>query len=176
NRGTEWWINTAKKVLPMLNNNEIEILETEITYQQQHDTSNLPKGIIHADMFRDNIMFTGNKLTGIIDFYYACNDILLYDIAVTVNDWCNNEAGCLDEDKTLAFIRAYHEKRSLTETEHAMWPVMLRAGALRFWLSRLQDKYFPRDGELTHIKDPDVFKNILLYHRNHETLILRLWP
>lgn len=175
-RGPHWWVETSKKVSSKLDDDELMMLEDEIKFQKQHDRSDLPTGVIHADAFRDNVMFTDNKLTGIIDFYYACNYVLLYDIAVTVNDWCSMADGSLDKEKTLAFVRAYHEQRPLSEQEHTMWPVMLRAGALRFWLSRLYDMHFPRDGELTHTKNPDVFKNILLYHRNHEALILKLWP
>ena len=175
-RGLKWWVETSKKVSSKLSDDELKMLENEIEFQKLHDRSDLPTGIIHADMFRDNVMFTDNTLTGIIDFYYACNDVLLYDIAVTVNDWCSTEDGSLDEEKTIAFVRAYHEKRPLSEQEHSMWPVMLRAGALRFWLSRLHDLHFPRDGELTHTKNPDAFKNILLHHREHKSLILKLWP
>jgi len=175
-RGPHWWVETSKQVSSKLNDDELHMLQDEIKFQKQHDRSDLPTGIIHADMFRDNVMFTENELTGIIDFYYACNDVLLYDVAVTVNDWCGKEDGSLDEEKTLAFISAYHHQRPLTEKEHAMWPVMLRAGALRFWLSRLYDMHFPRDGELTHTKNPDAFKHILQDRREHESFILKLWP
>ena len=175
-RGPKWWVETSKKVSSKLSDGDLRMLEDEIEFQKQHDRSDLPTGIIHADMFRDNVMFTDNELTGIIDFYYACNDVLLYDIAVTVNDWCGKEDGSLDEEKTIAFVRAYHEQRPLSEQEHVMWVVMLRAGALRFWLSRLHDLHFPRDGELTHTKNPDAFKNILLHRCEHESLILKLWP
>jgi len=106
-------------------------------------------------------MFKDQALTGIIDFYYACNDSLLYDLAVTVNDWCSNEAGELNMDCYNALIKAYQAVREFHPQESKLWPYMLRAAALRFWLSRLQDKIFPKDGEITHIKDPDAFKNIL---------------
>jgi len=80
---------------------------------------------------------------------------------VTVNDWCTDAEGELDAPRLDAFLDAYCRERTFTPAEHAAWPVMLRAAALRFWLSRLQDKHFPREGELTHIKDPDVFRRIL---------------
>ena len=160
-RGPHWWAETAEKVLPRLAPDETRLLEAELAFQRRHAHDNLPQGVIHADLFRDNALFVDDHLTGIIDFYYACNDVLLYDVAVTVNDWCTTGAGELDTLRLDAFLEAYRRERTFTVAEHAAWPVMLRAAALRFWLSRLQDKLFPREGELTHIKDPDVFRHIL---------------
>ncbi len=160
-RGPHWWAETAAKVLPRLAPDEARLLEAELAFQRRHAHDTLPRGVIHADLFRDNALFTGDRLTGIIDFYYACNDVLLYDVAVTVNDWCTTGSGELDPPRLAAFLDAYREARAFTPAEHDAWPVMLRAAALRFWLSRLQDKLFPREGELTHIKDPDVFRRIL---------------
>ena len=176
NRGPHWWIITAELVMPKLGRDDVYLLENEINYQKQHAHDALPQGVIHADLFRDNVMFTDNELTGIIDFYYACNDVLLYDIAVTINDWCSNSDGSLDEVRAIAFLRAYNNERKLTDSEHKAWPVMLRAGALRFWLSRLKDMHFPRDGELTHTKNPDIFKQILLDRIQRENSISSLWP
>ena len=96
-------------------------------------------------------------------------------MAVTVNDWCSNADGSLDEEKLLAMLSAYREVRPFAEQEQAAWPVMLRAGALRFWLSRLQDLHFPREGELTHIKDPEVFKTILLQRKAQQDHLLELF-
>lgn len=164
-RGPHWWHTTREVIADRLSENERTLLDEELAFQRTHRFDSLPRGVIHADLFRDNALFEGEILTGIIDFYYACNDVLLYDVAVTVNDWCSNNDGSLDEDKLLALLSAYREVRPFTEQEHAAWPVMLRAAALRFWLSRLQDLHFPREGELTHTKDPEVFRTILLQRK-----------
>jgi homoserine kinase type II len=84
---------------------------------------------------------------------------------VTVNDWCSEADGSLNREKSLALLQSYHNIRPLTVEEHRLWPAMLRAGALRFWLSRLKDQLFPKEGELTQIKDPAVFENILRKRR-----------
>ena len=161
-RGPHWWHETASAVMPHLSNDEQQLLKNELDFQKQHAHDELPRGVIHADLFRDNALFDGDQLTGIIDFYYACNDVLLYDVAVTVNDWCGNENGSLDKARVDTLLDAYQQERPLTKQEQQAWPVMLRAAALRFWLSRLQDKHFPREGEITHIKDPDAFRRILI--------------
>jgi len=160
-RGPHWWQQTGQKVLPHLSDSQKQLLEDELAFQAKHRNDNLPRGVIHADLFRDNALFDGDTLTGIIDFYYACNDVLLYDVAVTVNDWCVNNDGSLNDERCQSFLQAYQNERVITDEEKADWPLMLRAAALRFWLSRLQDKHFPREGEMTHIKDPGVFESVL---------------
>lgn len=163
-RGPHWWREAVARVHDRLNADEARRLDEEIGFQFSHRHDELPRGVIHADLFRDNALFEGARLTGIIDLYYACTDALLYDVAVTVNDWCVTEQRTLDPERTRALLEAYAAVRPFTPAEHASWPAMLRAGALRFWLSRLVDLHFPREGELTHTKDPNAFGRLLAAH------------
>jgi homoserine kinase type II len=175
-RGPQWRQRIAERLFPHLNPEDAALLREELRFQNQHyDRTGLPWGVIHADLFRDNALFCGDKLTGILDFYYACNGVMLYDLAVTVNDWCIHADGSLEADKAIAILSAYHQQRPLQEREHAIWPVMLRVAALRFWLSRLHDQLFPRPGELTQIKDPNWFKNILREHVNNAVKLADVW-
>jgi len=160
-RGFDWWHSASDTVIDKLPTEQQQQLRDEIEFQKQHVHDNLPRGVIHADLFRDNALFEGDTLTGIIDFYYACNDILLYDLAITVNDWCVKQDGELNDNQVKTLIASYQTERPLNQNEIDKWPVMLRAAALRFWLSRSLDWYFPRDGEMTHSHDPGVFQRIL---------------
>ncbi len=163
-RGAKWRVATASKVVGLLNVEDRAMLERELAFEANLNLADLPQGVIHADLFRDNVLFDGDTLGGIIDFYYACNDILLYDVAITANDWCVAADGSLDEPRLQALLGAYQAVRPLTDAEHAAWPGMLRMAALRFWLSRLHDMHFPQDGELTYAKDPVQFEKILKHH------------
>jgi homoserine kinase type II len=167
-RDEQWRDNTAQKVAPFLASADQQMLQKELDYQHSLDLSSLPHGVVHGDLFRDNVLFNDNKLSGIIDLYYACDDILLYDVAIAVNEWCLHhngpDIGTMDEDKMQCFIEAYQAKRPFSKLEWKLWLAMLRRAALRFWLSRLYDFHFPADGDLTHTKDPNHFKKILEYY------------
>jgi homoserine kinase type II len=164
-RGQAWFAASTQKVLPKLNPQEQALLQSELAYQQALDTSQLPHGVIHGDLFRDNVLFDGDALGGFIDFYYACNDVLLYDVAIAVNEWCLHhngpDLGNIDNEKVDVFLSAYQSVRPLNTQELACWHALLRRAALRFWLSRLHDFYYPQEGEITHAKDPNHFKSIL---------------
>ena len=129
----------------------------------------MPQGSIHADLFHDNALFDGDRLGGIIDFDYACYGTLIYDLAVIMNDWCLLADGQLDAGRMESLLQAYHQVRPLQDREHEALPLMLRVGALRFWLSRLNDLNFPLPGELTFSKDPDEFRNMLMLRRDSPT-------
>jgi homoserine kinase type II len=159
-RGPAWWRQAARAVRPFLTADQNATIEAELACQQGWGRLKLPKGAIHADLFVDNVLFAGDRVAGIIDFGFAATDFLAYDVAIAVNDWCD-AAGALDAELAAAFLAGYHAVRPLTDEEREQWPGLLRAAALRFWLSRLYDLYLPRPGELTHAHDPARFERLL---------------
>jgi homoserine kinase type II len=174
-RGYAWFEETAHKLQPKLTAEERKMLAGELSLLQYAVKEPLPGGIIHADLFRDNVLFAQDRLAGIIDFYYACTGAWLYDLAITLNDWCSSEDGSLKADYAKALLQSYHAERTLTVQEKKYWPIVLRAAALRFWLSRLRDLHFPRRGEITHTKNPDEFKRILQHHIRSQELNETAW-
>lgn len=163
-RGPRWWRMAAHAVLPQLEAAEASLMREELRFQSLHRFPDLPRGPVHADLFRDNALFDGTRLCGLIDFYFAGIDCLLYDCAVCVNDWClvdpARDRG-LDPVRTRAFLNAYAAVRPFVALEPGAWPVLLRAAALRFWLSRLYDLHLPRPGMLVHAHDPGHFSDLL---------------
>lgn len=174
-RGAAWWKASTPQLLPLLSDEAAGLLQAEVKFQALHRLQDLPRGVIHADMFRDNVLFDGDTLSGVIDFYFACNDAWLYDIAITVNDWCTVDNGELDAECTAALLQAYHAVRPLTSIERGAWPITLRAAALRFWVSRLLDMHFPREGEMTHAKNPAHFEQILRSRIAAQSDLQRMW-
>ena len=165
-RGIDWWRDTVPVVMPHVRPELGAMLQAEMAYQEAFAASGeyreLPRGPIHADLFRNNVMFEGERLTGFFDFYFAGVDSWLFDVAVTVNDWCIDlDTGALDVARTRALLDAYHAERRFTPAEVRAWQPMLRAGGLRFWLSRLFDFYTPRDAEMLTPHDPTHFERIL---------------
>ena len=165
-RGLDWWNETTPVVLPYLDDSDQHLLRSEMHFQEAFAATpayhHLPRGPIHADLFRNNVMFDGERLTGFFDFYFAGCDTWLFDVAVTVNDWCiDQDSGKLDTARVRAMLDAYHAVRPFTGDEHAAWQPMLRAAALRFWLSRLYDLHLPRDAQMLTPHDPTHFERIL---------------
>lgn len=163
-RGPRWWRLAARDLHPFIDADERRLLESELAFQARQRFPDLPRGPVHADLFRDNALFEDGRICGVIDFYFAGIDCLLYDVAVCANDWClsepRGERG-LDATRLQALLGAYHALRPFGPRERDAWPAMLRAAALRFWLSRLHDLHLPRPGELVHAHDPAHFRHIL---------------
>jgi len=164
-RGTAWCVAAAAQLVPLLAPATAGLLADELRQQLASRPGSLPRGIIHADLFRDNVLFVGERVSGLLDFYFAGVDDLLFDLAVVANDWCTVAGAGVDADRCRLLLAAYHRRRPLTAGERAAWPMLLRAAALRFWLSRLQDRLLPRPGEVVTQRDPTVYQDILLAHR-----------
>jgi len=165
-RGLAWWNDTVPVVLPYLEEDQARLLQSELAFQnhiaQGAAYQALPKGPVHADLFRDNVMFEGEKLTGFFDFYFAGNDTWLFDLSVCVNDWCIDlNSGEHAPERALAMLNAYQEVRPLRSAERQLLPAMLRAGALRFWISRLWDFHLPREASMLKPHDPTHFERVL---------------
>jgi homoserine kinase type II len=165
-RGLAWWNETAPVVKPHLDAPQAALLQAEVAYQNHIAASAscaaLPRGPVHADLFRDNVMFDGDTLTGFFDFYFAGTDTWLFDLAVCLNDWCIDHATGLHADALAhSMLAAYQAVRPLTAAERDLLPAMLRAGALRFWISRLWDFYLPREASMLKPHDPTHFERVL---------------
>ncbi|MEQ9106682.1 MAG: homoserine kinase [Limnobacter sp.] len=169
-RGLAWIEKTMNELDEHLPDAVSALLHSEVSHQKTVVASNayksLPKGAVHADLFRDNALMQGDTLGGVIDFYFAGVDTFLFDLAVTANDWCINlNNGEFKEDLLDALLTGYQEVRPLTIHECGLWQDMLRAAALRFWTSRLYDFYMPREAEVLNVKDPQHFERVLLARR-----------
>ena len=174
-RGLPWWNETVPVVLPFLDPDQAALLQSELAYQNhvagQSAYTALPRGPVHADLFRDNVMFAEPqgpadphpaRLTGFFDFYFAGVDTWLFDLAVCVNDWCIDLAdGRHEAERATAMLAAYQGVRPLQAAERRLLPAMLRAGALRFWISRLWDFHLPREASLLKAHDPSHFERVL---------------
>ena len=169
-RGLAWWNDTVPVVLPYLNPTQAELLQDELRYQNAIATNvsytELPRGPVHADLFRDNVMFDQGQLSGFFDFYFAGCDTFAFDLAVCLNDWCIDlSTGLQDDVRSAAMVNAYAAVRPLTAAEHTLLPTMLRAGALRFWISRLWDWHLPREASVLQPHDPAHFERVLCARR-----------
>lgn len=171
-RSLPWWHAAQAAVEPFLSEPQRALLRDELAFQSEFAAGAayraLPEGPCHCDLFRDNVLFVAadgagpDRLGGFFDFYFAGDDKWLFDLAVCVNDWCVDLAsGALDLERTRALLRAYQTVRPFTAEESTHWRTLLRAGALRFWVSRLYDFYRPRSAEMLKPHDPTHFERIL---------------
>jgi homoserine kinase type II len=167
-RGADWVLATGDMLEADLGDSDRLLLASTLREYVRLDHAVLPGGAIHADLFRDNALFAGDRLCGIVDFDYACHDSFVFDLSVLLQDWCVDARGEFDAARVDAVLDAYQQLRVLDEAEIYALPAMLRFSALRFWLSRLYDRLFPLPGELTFSKDPEEFRRLLLARRERE--------
>lgn len=153
--GAAWRAATGGRLLPLVAPAEARLLADELAFQERQDYSHLPCGVIHGDLFRDNVLWREGRVSGVVDFYFAGTDSLLFDLAVAANDWCVGAAA------VEALLAGYAAGRPLSAAEQAAWPALRRAAALRFWLLRLEIRHYPRPGEMVTVKDPDPFRRLL---------------
>jgi homoserine kinase type II len=163
-RGRAWRESFAEKLRTRLGRAEMDLIDSENRYQAIHDDAVLPQGVIHGDYFHDNVLWDDGGVAGVIDFYFACDDALAYDVAIAVNDWCTTPAAGIDTDRARAFVAGYASRRPFTDFERGLWPVMLRRAALRTWLGRLGYNHFPRESEMTIPKDHAFSRRLLEHH------------
>ena len=163
-----WRMQTAQQLMKKVSAVDAALLQTEIAYQQSIPWSQLAQGTIHADLFRDNALLVGDTISGVLDLYFACYDSLLYDLAIVVNDWCAKSDGSLDSARVNACVSAYQALRPWQAVETTHWSGVLRAAALRFYLSRLHDSLQPSLGALVLRKDPNEFRAKLVWLQQYE--------
>ncbi len=162
-RGLGWWKSTVPQIEPFVDDATFHLLAEELiqqdSFQRNPQFERLPQGPVHADLFRDNVLWEYDRVGGVIDFYFAGCTLWLYDLAVTMNDWCVDVGdGTWDRPRATALIEAYHAERPLTDPEQAAWRTVLRAAAFRFYLSRLYDLHVPRSAEILKPHDPRRFE------------------
>jgi homoserine kinase type II len=165
-RGLAWWNDTVPQILPFLSSAQAGLLTHELAFQNHMSASSafeaMPGGPVHADAFRNNVLFDGDALSGVFDFYFAGVDRWLFDLGVCINDWCVDlNTGVMDRSRMQAMLNAYQQVRALSAAERAMFNPMLRAAALRFWVSRLWDFHLPREASLLQPHDPAHFERVL---------------
>ncbi len=165
-RHQAWWESTAKRVEQHMNENDVALLQKTIAFVKEQNDLHLPHGIIHADLFKDNVLLNGDNVAGFIDFYYACRGSFVYDIAIAINDWARTPENTINPDLKAAFLAGYQSIRALSQDEKNYLPTAQKAAILRFWVSRLEDYYFPAEGDLTFTKDPNAFKDLLVHLEN----------
>jgi homoserine kinase type II len=165
--GLEGWRKLAEATLPDADTVQqgLSLLIAEVLSTLEHDwPTGLPGGVIHADLFPDNVLFMSGQVSGLIDFYFACNDAFAYDLAVMLNAWCFESDGAYNITKGQALVAAYNRARILSAEERAALPVLARGSALRFLLTRLYDWLHPDPQAFVRPKDPRDYAKRLRFH------------
>ena len=171
-RGLNWWNDTVPHILPFLSEAQSTMLSHELAFQNHLSALSaytaMPRGPVHADAFRNNVMFVGDDLSGVFDFYFAGVDHWVFDLGVCINDWCIDlETGVMDLERLQAMLDAYQAVRPVQQAERDLFNPMLRAAALRFWISRLWDFHLPREASMLQAHDPGHFEKVLLQRLQH---------
>ena len=148
------------------------LIAQEITYLENNLPQDLPVGNIHSDLFTDNVFFEGDEVSGVIDFYFSCTDILVYDLAICLNAWCFDGNGTFIEERAAVMLEAYDSVRPLSDEEKKALGILLRASALRFLLTRSHDWIFHDKNAQVKAKDPKEYYNILKFHQKHNILTI----
>ncbi len=163
-RGQRWRRDAVGFLSPILDEEKRQLLQLQASEweRQQNAISALPHGITHNDLFHDNALFLQDQLTGIIDFYQACHDVLIYDLAVLVNDWCSDSKGDLIAERYETVMHHYQQQRPFSHQEQLMWPKMLGFAALRFWISRLLSWHDAESHGKVPQKDPEIMRQMLI--------------
>lgn len=163
-RGPDWMLACAERIRSSLDGTERKLIDEELDYLARHRRLALPSGIVHGDVFPDNLRIVDGEIRALIDFEFACQEVFLFDVAVAINAFCSRRDGSLDRLAMRDLLAAYVNLRPISREENLAIPMMLRATALRFWLSRLEESLQPvEEGVLR--KPPEEFRRILLDRR-----------
>ena len=173
-RGLAWWKDITPTLLPHLSETQARLLRSEVAFQDAlaatAQAAALPRGAVHADLFRDNAMFDRGRLSGVFDFYFAGDDSFIFDLCVCLNDWCIDPADVRPlPGHARQLLAGYATERALTPAEQQLLPAMLRAAALRFWCSRLWDWHLPRKADMLKPHDPGHFEKVLTLRRRESS-------
>ena len=172
--------NNWKDIFETFNNDKknsykymFESIDRELEFLNKHWPKKLPFGVIHADVFQDNVFFINDVFSGIIDFYFACSDYFAYDLAICINAWCFEQNNAINNDKLNVLVGGYQNKKKLSAEEITTLPILLRGASIRILLTRLYDKIYHPQGAFVKPKDPMEFYRILEFHQKNEDLILK---
>ncbi len=163
---------SCKKINDSSYEEYFRVLDKELIYLKNNWPINLPTAIIHADLFIDNVLFINNEISGIIDFYFSCNDFIAYELALTANDWCFNKDGKFNYENFNSLITGFYSSSSLNSDEKTAMNVLLRGAAVRILVTRLYDKIFHPDDALVELKNPEEYLKILKWHQKNNNIKL----